>query len=77
MAWFATEQGENIVAGMTDVPNPDKVADLIMTRLRRQQSYVTTFSLLFHFSWVFALRLGRSIMVRGVGFEPTKAYATG
>jgi uncharacterized membrane protein YdbT with pleckstrin-like domain len=28
-----TEPGENIVAEMTDVPNPDKVADLIMSRL--------------------------------------------
>jgi len=32
-----TEQGENIVAAMTDVPNPDKVADLIMSRLRASQ----------------------------------------
>jgi uncharacterized membrane protein YdbT with pleckstrin-like domain len=29
-----TEHGENIVAEMADVPNPDKVADLIMSRLR-------------------------------------------
>ena len=29
-----TEPGENIVAEMADVPNPDKVADLIMARLR-------------------------------------------
>jgi len=29
-----TEPGENIVAEMADVPNPDKVADLIMSRLR-------------------------------------------
>ena len=29
-----TEAGENIVAEMADVPNPDKVADLIMSRLR-------------------------------------------
>ncbi len=29
-----TEPGENIVAEMSDVPNPDKVADLIMSRLR-------------------------------------------
>jgi len=29
-----TEHGENIVAEMSDVPNPDKVADLIMSRLR-------------------------------------------
>jgi uncharacterized membrane protein YdbT with pleckstrin-like domain len=29
-----TERGENIVAEMADVPNPDKVADLIMSRLR-------------------------------------------
>jgi uncharacterized membrane protein YdbT with pleckstrin-like domain len=29
-----TENGENIVAEMADVPNPDKVADLIMSRLR-------------------------------------------
>ncbi len=29
-----TEPGENIVAEMVDVPNPDKVADLIMSRLR-------------------------------------------
>jgi uncharacterized membrane protein YdbT with pleckstrin-like domain len=29
-----TEHGENIVADMADVPNPDKVADLIMSRLR-------------------------------------------
>ena len=29
-----TEKGENIVAEMSDVPNPDKVADLIMSRLR-------------------------------------------
>ena len=28
-----TEPGENIVAEMVDVPNPDKVADLIMSRL--------------------------------------------
>ena len=28
------ERGENIVAEMTDVPNPDKIADLIMTRIR-------------------------------------------
>ena len=28
-----TEPGENIVAEMADVPNPDKVADLIMSRL--------------------------------------------
>ena len=29
-----TEPGENIVAEMSDVPNPDRVADLIMSRLR-------------------------------------------
>ena len=29
-----TQPGENIVAEMVDVPNPDKVADLIMSRLR-------------------------------------------
>jgi uncharacterized membrane protein YdbT with pleckstrin-like domain len=29
-----SEPGENIVAEMADVPNPDKVADLIMSRLR-------------------------------------------
>jgi len=29
-----TEHGENIVAEMADVPNPDKVADLIMSRIR-------------------------------------------
>lgn len=29
-----TERGENMVAEMADVPNPDKVADLIMSRLR-------------------------------------------
>ena len=29
-----TEHGENVVAEMADVPNPDKVADLIMSRLR-------------------------------------------
>jgi uncharacterized membrane protein YdbT with pleckstrin-like domain len=29
-----THPGENIVAEMVDVPNPDKVADLIMSRLR-------------------------------------------
>jgi uncharacterized membrane protein YdbT with pleckstrin-like domain len=29
-----TEPGENIVAEMADVPNPDKVTDLIMSRLR-------------------------------------------
>jgi uncharacterized membrane protein YdbT with pleckstrin-like domain len=29
-----TEPGENIVAEMADVPSPDKVADLIMSRLR-------------------------------------------
>ncbi len=29
-----TEPGENIVAEMADVPNPDKVADLIMSKLR-------------------------------------------
>jgi len=29
-----TEPGENTVAEMADVPNPDKVADLIMSRLR-------------------------------------------
>ena len=29
-----TEPGENIVAEMTNVPNPDKVADLIMSKLR-------------------------------------------
>ncbi len=29
-----TEHGENIVAEMTNVPNPDKVADLIMSKLR-------------------------------------------
>jgi hypothetical protein len=29
-----TEPGENIVAEMANVPNPDKVADLIMSRLR-------------------------------------------
>jgi len=29
-----TERGENIVAEMADVPSPDKVADLIMSRLR-------------------------------------------
>lgn len=28
-----TEPGENIVAEMTNVPNPDKVADLIMSKL--------------------------------------------
>jgi len=28
-----TEPGENIVAEMADVPNPDKIADLIMSRL--------------------------------------------
>ena len=29
-----TEPGENIVAEMADVPSPDEVADLIMSRLR-------------------------------------------
>jgi uncharacterized membrane protein YdbT with pleckstrin-like domain len=29
-----TEPGENIVAEMANVPNPDKVADLIMSKLR-------------------------------------------
>ena len=29
-----TEPGETVVAEMADVPNPDKVADLIMARLR-------------------------------------------
>jgi uncharacterized membrane protein YdbT with pleckstrin-like domain len=29
-----TERGENTVAEMANVPNPDKVADLIMSRLR-------------------------------------------
>jgi uncharacterized membrane protein YdbT with pleckstrin-like domain len=29
-----TESGENIVAEMAYVPNPDKVADLVMSRLR-------------------------------------------
>ena len=29
-----TERGENIVAEMSDVPSPDEVADLIMSRLR-------------------------------------------
>ena len=29
-----TQAGENIVAEMRDVPKPDKVADLIMLRLR-------------------------------------------
>ena len=29
-----TERGENMVAEMADVPNPDKVADFIMSRLR-------------------------------------------
>jgi uncharacterized membrane protein YdbT with pleckstrin-like domain len=29
-----TEPGENIVAEMVDVPSPDEVADLIMSRLR-------------------------------------------
>jgi uncharacterized membrane protein YdbT with pleckstrin-like domain len=29
-----TEPGENLVAEMADVPNPDQVADLIMSRLR-------------------------------------------
>jgi len=29
------EPGENLVAEMTDVPNPDKVAEIIMSRIRR------------------------------------------
>ena len=33
-----TEPGENIVAEMTDVPSPDKVADLIMSRLRASKA---------------------------------------
>ncbi len=33
-----TERGENIVAEMADVPNPDKVADLIMSRLRTSRA---------------------------------------
>ena len=35
-----TEPGENIVAEMTNVPNPDKVADLIMSKRTRQQNYI-------------------------------------
>ena len=34
MVWFGTEPGESLNAEMVDVPNPDKVADLIMSRLR-------------------------------------------
>ena len=75
-----TEPGENIVAEMADVPNQDKVADLIMSRLR-QQSHLAPHDLsiigdgkrvlLFHSSRVFApLDLCRSIMVRGVGHSP-------
>lgn len=33
-----TERGENIVAEMTDVPSPDKVADLIMSRLHASKA---------------------------------------
>ena len=33
-----TEHGENIVAEMADVPNPDKVADLIMSKLRASKA---------------------------------------
>ena len=33
-----TEAGENIVAEMTDVPNPDKVADLIMSRIHASKA---------------------------------------
>jgi uncharacterized membrane protein YdbT with pleckstrin-like domain len=33
-----TEHGENIVAEMADVPNPDKIADLIMSRLRASKA---------------------------------------
>jgi uncharacterized membrane protein YdbT with pleckstrin-like domain len=33
-----TERGENIVAEMADVPNPDKVADLIMSKLRASKA---------------------------------------
>lgn len=33
-----TERGENIVAEMADVPSPDKVADLIMSRLRTSKA---------------------------------------
>ena len=32
------EHGENIVAEMADVPNPDKVADLIMSRLHASKA---------------------------------------